>query len=121
MPGSPVNVRISAKNYERLENLFQKTGMPKGRVVDDALTLFFTPPEERSEHVLLRRLDRLEDALEDTNRNIEFNTDMIAEYVWRWLAQQPGDIPAGSAADENQVASAFERFTQQVLKRNGTA
>lgn len=117
MPGSPVNVRISRENHDRLEALYTKTRMPKGRIVDDALSLFFTPAEQRSDQILLRRLDRLEDALEGTNRNIEFNADMIAEFVWRWLSERQGE--PNPKSDETEIAKAFQAFTQRVIERNG--
>ena len=120
MAGVKVNVHVSRKNRDKLSALSIQTRMPKGRIVDDALSLLFTPPEERSDRVLLRRLDILEDVLERTNRNVKFNGDMTAEYVWRWLKEQPTINLPRSLTDEHRNLERFKDFMSKVVERANT-
>jgi hypothetical protein len=117
MPGVKVNVHVSRENKALLEELSLKSKMPKGRIVDDALTLFFTPLEERSDRILLRRFDLVEDAIERTNANVSFSADMLAEFVWRWLKRDTGLQPGHSIASDAQALDAFEAFTRAVVER----
>lgn len=118
MAGAKVNVHVSRENKALLDELSTKSRMPKGRIVDDALTLFFTPLEERSDRILLRRIDLVEDAIEKTNANISFSADMLAEFVWQWLKHGTATMTPATMRTDAVALDAFEKFTQAVLKRS---
>ena len=117
MAGVKVNVHVSRENKALLDELSVKSKMPKGRIVDDALTLFFTPLEERSDRILLRRLDLVEDAIERTNANISFSADMLAEFIWCWLKRDTASPTSHSLGTDAAALQAFERFTRAVVTR----
>lgn len=117
MAGVKVNVHVSRENKALLDELSTKARMPKGRIVDDALTLFFTPLEERSDRVLLRRIDMVEDAIEKTNANISFSADMLAEFIWQWMKREAHSFTPLSIESEAATLDAFERFTRAVVER----
>ena len=55
MPGNPrLHVRVSEPNLRKLRRISGDHGVHMGALVDDALTLYFTPPEDRPDAAILR-------------------------------------------------------------------
>ena len=58
MSGNPrLHVRISDTNLRKLRRISGDHGIHMGALVNEALTLFFTPPEERPDAAILGRLN----------------------------------------------------------------
>lgn len=118
MPNPRIHVRISEKNRRRLEQFAGEHRLNMGALVDEALTIFFRPPEERSEATFLGRLNRVEDQIERLEAASAFQTDLLIEFIFEWLRQRPPAHPLLTDTDDARARSELEALTQRVVERS---
>lgn len=117
-PNPRIHVRISDTNRRRLEQYAGDHKLNMGKLVDEALSLFFRPPEERSEATLLTRLDHVEDQIERLEAGSGFQTDLLIEFIFEWLRQRPPANPLLTSADEARAKAELEVLTKRVVERS---
>ena len=114
-----IHVRISPPNYRTLKQLAIEHGVHMGQLVDQALKLLFTPPEQRPDAAITHRLDLLEDQLDKMDMNSAFQTDLFVEFLTEWLRTRPTENPLSTPGDEARVQKQLERITHRVIERAG--
>ncbi|MBK74349.1 MAG: hypothetical protein CME85_02505 [Henriciella sp.] len=112
-----LHVRVSETNLRKLRRISGDHGVHMGALVDEALTLFFTPPEDRPDAAIIQRLERVEDQLEKLETGAAFQTDLLIEYIFEWLCQRPGKNPFETPADAAKARLALEDLTKRVVER----
>ncbi len=119
MPRNPrLHVRISERNLRKLRLISGEHGVHMGALVDEALTLLFTPPADRPDTAIIQRLERVEDQIEKLETGTSFQTDLIIEFIFEWLRQRPGKNPLETPADAARARSELESLTQRVVERS---
>lgn len=118
MANPRIHVRISERNLKRLHQFAHQHHLNKGVLVDEALSLFFRPPEERSEATLLGRIDRVDDQIERLEASSAFQTDLLVEFIFEWLRQRPPLEPLLNASDDDRARTELEAITRRVLERS---
>ena len=118
MPNPRIHVRISEKNRRQLEQFARQHRLNMGARVDEALTIFFRPPEERSDATLLGRLNRVEDQIERLETASAFQTDLLIEFIFEWLRQRPPAHPRLTDTDDARARSELEALTRRVVERS---
>lgn len=118
MANPRIHVRISPANRRRLEQFARQYHLNMGALVDEALTLFFRPPEQRQDAALLGRLDRLEDQIERLEAASAFQTDLLIEFLFEWFRQRPPAHPLLTQADDARARTELEALTRRVIERS---
>lgn len=112
-----LHVRSSETNLQKLRQISGTHGVHMGALVDEALTLLFTPPGERPDAAILQRLDRVEDQIETLETGTAFHTDLLIEFIFEWLRQRPGRNPLETPADAARARTELEALTRRVVDR----
>ena len=121
MPGNPrLHVRVSEPNLRKLRRISGDHGVHMGALVDDALTLYFTPPEDRPDAAILGRLNRVDDQVERLEMGVAFQTDLLIEFIFEWLRQRPGPSPFETEADASRAKQELEVLTARVADRSNS-
>ena len=119
MPRNPrLHIRVSEANHRKVKQFSAEHGVHVGTLVDEALTLLFTPPEDRPDAAIIQRLERVEDQIEKLETGIAFQTDMLIEFIFEWLRQRPGKNPLETPADAARARSELELLTKRVVDRS---
>ena len=93
-------------------------GVYVGTLIDEALTLLFTPPEDRPDAAIIQRLERVEDQIEKLETGIAFQTDLLIEFIFEWLRQRPGKNSLETQADAARARTELEALTKRVVDRS---
>lgn len=56
-----LHIRVSETNHRKVKQFSAEHGVHVGSLIDEALTLLFTPPEDRPDAAIIQRLERIED------------------------------------------------------------
>ncbi|KDA01283.1 hypothetical protein [Hyphomonas oceanitis] len=112
-----LHVRVSETNLRKLRRVSGDHGVNMGALVDEALTLMFTPPEKRPDAAIVQRLERVEDQMEKLETSAAFQTDLLIEFIFEWLRQRPGKNPFETPADAARAKSELEALTKRVVER----
>lgn len=115
-----LHVRVSETNLRKLRRISGDHGVHMGALVDEALTLLFTPPDERPDAAIIQRINRVEDQIEKLEMGAAFQTDLLIEFIFEWLRQRPGKIPFETQADTARARSELEALTKRVVERSNT-
>ena len=119
MPRNPrLHIRVSEANHRKVKQFSAEHGVHVGTLVDEALTLLFTPPEDRPDAAIIQRLERVEDQIEKLETGIAFQTDMLIEFIFEWFRQRPGKNPLETPADAARARSELELLTKRVVDRS---
>jgi len=118
MANPRIHVRISERNRRRLVQFAGEHRLNMGALVDEALTIFFRPPEERSEATLLGRLNLVEDQIERLETASAFQTDLLMEFIFEWLRLRPPAHALLNDTDEARARSELEAMMKRVLTRS---
>ena len=59
-----LHIRVSETNHRKVKQFSAEHGVYVGTLIDEALTLLFTPPEDRPDAAIIQRLERVEDQIE---------------------------------------------------------
>ncbi|WP_339679216.1 hypothetical protein [uncultured Hyphomonas sp.] len=119
MPRNPrLHIRVSEANHRKVKQFSAEHGVHVGTLVDEALTLLFTPPEDRPDAAIIQRLERVEDQIEKLETGIAFQTDMLIEFIFEWLRQRPGKNPLETQADAARARTELEALTKRVVDRS---
>jgi len=113
-----LHVRVSQTNLRKLRRISGDHGVNMGALVDEALTLLFTPPEERPDAAIIQRLQRVEDQIEKLETGTAFQTDLLIEFIFEWLRQRPGKSPFETPADAARARADLEALTKRVVERS---
>lgn len=116
-----IHVRISRTTLKRLKQVAAVHGVHQGKIVDNALREYFTPMDERPDKAILRRLDRVDDALERIEAQGGFQTDLLVEYIFEWLRDRPHHNPLRTEADDMRVKQELLDLTKRVAERSNEA
>ena len=87
-------------------------------LIDEALTLLFTPPKDRPDSAIIQRLERVEDQIEKLATGTAFQTDLLIEFIFEWLRQRPGKNPLETPADAARARTELEALTKRVVDRS---
>ena len=115
---SRLHIRVSEANHRKVKQFSAEHGVHVGTLVDEALTLLFTPPEDRPDAAIIQRLERVEDQIEKLETGIAFQTDMLIEFIFEWLRQRPGKNPLETQADAARARTELEALTKRVVDRS---
>ena len=115
-----LHVRVSETNHRKVNQFSAEHGVHVGNLIDEALTLLFTPPEGRPDAAIIQRLERVEDQIEKLETGTAFQTDLLIEFIFEWLRQRPGKIPFETQADTARARSELEALTKRVVERSNT-
>ncbi|WP_084419961.1 hypothetical protein [Henriciella litoralis] len=119
MPRNPrLHIRVSEANHRKVKQFSAEHGVHVGTLVDEALTLLFTPPEDRPDAAIIQRLERVEDQIEKLETGIAFQTDLLIEFIFEWLRQRPGKNPLETQADAARARTELEALTKRVVDRS---
>ena len=119
MPRNPrLHIRVSEANHRKVKQFSAEHGVHVGTLVDEALTLLFTPPEDRPDAAIIQRLERVEDQIEKLETGIAFQTDMLIEFIFEWFRQRPGKNPLETQADAARARTELEALTKRVVDRS---
>ena len=119
MPRNPrLHIRVSEANHRKVKQFSAEHGVHVGTLVDEALTLLFTPPEDRPDAAIIQRLERVEDQIEKLETGIAFQTDLLIEFIFEWLRQRPGKNPFEAPADAARARAELEALTERVVERS---
>ena len=66
-----LHIRVSETNHRKVKQFSAEHGVHVGNLIDEALTLLFTPPEGRPDAAIIQRLERVEDQIHLNNENPE--------------------------------------------------
>jgi hypothetical protein len=113
-----IRVRISETNLRKLRMISGEHGVQMGALVDEALSLMFTPPEDRPDAAIIRRLEGVADQIEKLETGTAFQTDLLIEFIFEWLRQRPGKSPFDTPADAARARTELEAFTKRVVDRS---
>ncbi len=112
-----VHVRLPTNLYARLCEAADQPGASQAKIVEAALSAWFSPPE-RPElgDQLLQRLDAFDARQAEMERDIAFTFEALAHFILYWLTRTE-PIPDG----ERDVAHAlgkrrFDHFIDQVVR-----
>lgn len=112
-----LHVRVSETNLRKLRRVSGDHGVNMGALVDEALTLLFTPPEDRPDAAIVQRLERVEDQMEKLETSAAFQTDLLIEFIFEWLRQRPGKSPFETPSDTARARADLEALTKRVVER----
>ncbi|WP_084397257.1 hypothetical protein [Henriciella aquimarina] len=119
MPRNPrLHIRVSETNHRKVKQFSAAHGVHAGALVDEALTLLFTPPEDRPDAAIIQRLERVEDQVEKLETGSAFLTDLLIEFIFEWLRQRPGPSPFQTDADAARARKELEALTRRVADRS---
>lgn len=113
-----IHVRISERNRRALARYAGEYRLNMGKLVDEALTVFFRPPEERGEATVLVRLDHVQDEIGRLEAAAAFQSDLLLEFIYEWLRQKPPVHPLDGEAGEARAKAGLEAMMQRVLDRS---
>ena len=113
-----LHIRVSETNHRKVKQFSAEHGVYVGTLIDEALTLLFTPPEDRPEAAIIQRLERVEDQIEKLETGIAFQTDLLIEFIFEWLRQRPGKNSLETQADAARARTELEALTKRVVDRS---
>ena len=113
-----LHIRVSETNHRKVKQFSAEHGVHVGTLIDEALTLLFTPPEDRPDAAIIQRLERVEDQIEKLETGTAFQTDLLIEFIFEWLRQRPGKSPLETPADAARARSELEALTKRVVERS---
>lgn len=113
-----LHIRVSATNHRKVKQFSAEHGIHVGGLIDEALTLLFTPPEDRPDSAIIQRLERVEDQIEKLATDTAFQTDLLIEFIFEWLRQRPGKNPLETPADAARARTELEALTKRVVDRS---
>ena len=113
-----LHIRVSETNHRKVKQFSAENGLHVGTLIDEALTLLFTPPEDRPDAAIIQRLERVEDQIEKLETGTAFQTDLLVEFIFEWLRQRPGNNPFETPADAARARSELEALTKRVVDRS---
>ncbi|QSR22115.1 hypothetical protein [Hyphomonas sp. KY3] len=113
-----LHIRVSEANHHKVKQFSAEHGVHVGTLIDEALTLLFTPPEGRPDAAIIQRLERVEDQIEKLETGTAFQTDLLIEFIFEWLRQRPGKSPFETPADAARARIELEALTKRVVERS---
>lgn len=113
-----LHIRVSEPNHRKVKQFSAEHGVHVGMLIDEALTLLFTPPEDRPDTAIIQRLERVEDQIEKLETGTAFQTDLLIEFIFEWLRQRPGKNPFETPADAARARIELEALTKRVVERS---
>ncbi|WP_370171888.1 MULTISPECIES: hypothetical protein [Hyphomonas] len=113
-----LHIRVSETNHRKVKQFAAEHGVHVGTLIDEALTLLFTPPEDRPDAAIIQRLERVEDQIEKLETGTAFQTDLLIEFIFEWLRQRPGISPFETPADAARARAELEALTKRVVERS---
>lgn len=115
-----LRVTISEANRNKLDTLISRHGSNRGIIIDEALSLLFTPPDRRPGAELSGPLARIENAIDRLDAAISFQTDLLIEFIHEWLLLQEAqaDITASAERAKERLESLIERIVDNVRSRS---
>ncbi|MBM57699.1 hypothetical protein [Hyphomonas sp.] len=113
-----LHIRVSETNHRKVKQFSAEHGVYVGTLIDEALTLLFTPPEDRPDAAIIQRLERVEDQIEKLETGIAFQTDLLIEFIFEWLRQRPGKNSLETQADAARARTELEALTKRVVDRS---
>ena len=113
-----LHIRVSATNHRMVKQFSAENGVHVGTLIDEALTLLFTPPEDRPDAAIIQRLERVEDQIEKLETGTAFQADLLIEFIFEWLRQRPGKNPLETPADAARARAELEALTKRVVERS---
>jgi len=113
-----LHIRVSETNHRKVKRFSAEHGVHVGTLIDEALTLMFTPPEDRPDAAIIQRLERVEDQIEKLETGIAFQTDLLIEFIFEWLRQRPGKNSLETQADAARARTELEALTKRVVDRS---
>tara|TARA_R100000935_G_scaffold26906_1_gene47031 strand:- start:5034 stop:5411 length:378 start_codon:yes stop_codon:yes gene_type:complete len=113
-----LHIRVSETNHRKAKQFSAEHGVHVGTLIDEALTLLFTPPEDRPDAAIIQRLERVEDQIEKLETGTAFQTDLLIEFIFEWLRQRPGKNPLETPADAARARADLEALTKRVVDRS---
>jgi len=111
-------VRISDRNFKKLARIVAEQGVSRGAVIDEALNLFFLPPIERPDAILVQHINRLENKLSKLDAGAAFQADLLVEFIYAWLQQRPGPHPLRAPSDDARAGAELEALMKRVADRS---
>ncbi len=113
-----LHIRVSEANHRKVKQFSAEHGVRVGMLIDEALTVLFTPPEDRPDAAIIQRLERVEDQIEKLETGTAFQTDLLIEFIFEWLRQRPGKNPLETPADAARAREDLEALTRRVVDRS---
>ena len=111
-----LHIRVSEANHRKVKQFSAEHGVHVGTLIDEALTLLFTPPESRPDAAIIQRLELVEDQIEKLETATAFQTDLLIEFIFEWF--RPGKSPFETPADATRARSELEALTKRVVERS---
>lgn len=108
----------SETHTKKLDRVSAEQDVPRGDIVDGALTLLFLSPLERPEAVLIQNMRRLDDKIARLNAGAAFQADLLVEFTYAWLQQRPGPHPFRTPADDACAGAELEAVMTRVADRS---
>ena len=115
-----LHIRLSETNHRRAKQPSADHGGHVGTLIDEALTLLFTPPEDRPDAAIIQRLERVEDQIEKLETGTAFQTGLLIEFIFEWLRQRPGKNPFEAPADAARARAELQALTKRVVDRSNS-
>ena len=113
-----VTFYVTDKNYARVKALAARPGQNVSKIVETALTAFFShEAEDRRDGAIIRRLDRLTRQLEVNKRNMIILSETVALNARYFLTLMPEVDKDDMAAVQAMGARRYEKFIKNWLSK----
>jgi hypothetical protein len=110
-----VSTRLTVALRNRLSKHCAATGLSERAVIEDALRQYLDGTSDGA--LVLRRLDRLDQAIARDHHDLELLSEAFAMYLRQWFARTPG-VPEGAKPPARQAAEGqWKQFVAHLADR----
>ena len=112
-----VTFYVTDENYARVRALATRPGQNVSKILETALTAFFSPEREDSrDGAIIRRLDRITRQLEVNKRNMIILSETVALNARYFLMLMPEIDPDDMPAVQAMGARRYDKFMETLRK-----
>jgi hypothetical protein len=109
-----VSTRLTVALRDRLSKHCAASGLSERAVIEDALRQYLDGTSDGA--LVLRRLDRLDQAMARDHHDLELLSEAFGMYVRQWFARTPG-VPEGAKPAARQAEGQWKQFVAHLADR----
>ena len=109
-----VSTRLTVALRDRLSKHCAASGLSERAVIEEALRQYLDGTSDGA--LILRRLDRLDQAMARDHHDLELLSEAFGMYVRQWFARTPG-VPEGAKPAARQAEGQWKQFVAHLADR----